>query len=299
MNKIKNLVVSASAGTGKTYRLSLEYIAALSKKANAEAIDYKNILVMTFTRKATSEIKEGILKKLSEFLEIYDICKNSKLSVRDAISNNKNLDEKKKNNYLSLIESIEKNEKDLVVDCEFLENLSNVYKDIIRNKEKLKIYTIDAFLNIIFKNIVLNLMKIKSYSLIDENENSVYYKKVLENIFTNKKLFYDFKKFFSENSEKNIDNYISIIQKLISSRWKYILSLNDSKEYIKKEKLSIDEKPVEILRELFSYLENDAKKDLYDVLKKDCTDYIGKTIEAQRKLLFKNFNFFFQKGTAG
>ena len=299
MNKIKNLVVSASAGTGKTYRLSLEYIAALSKKANAEAIDYKNILVMTFTRKATSEIKEGILKKLSEFLEIYDICKNSKLSVRDTISNNKNLDEKKKNNYLSLIESIEKNEKDLVVDCEFLENLSNVYKDIIRNKEKLKIYTIDAFLNIIFKNIVLNLMKIKSYSLIDENENSVYYKKVLENIFTNKKLFYDFKKFFSENSEKNIDNYISIIQKLISSRWKYILSLNDSKEYIKKEKLSIDEKPVEILRELFSYLENDAKKDLYDVLKKDCTDYIGKTIETQRKLLFKNFNFFFQKGTAG
>ena len=299
MNKIKNLVVSASAGTGKTYRLSLEYIAALSKKANAEAIDYKNILVMTFTRKATSEIKEGILKKLSEFLEIYDICKNSKLSVRDTISNNKNLDEKKKNNYLSLIESIEKNEKDLVVDCEFLENLSNVYKDIIRNKEKLKIYTIDAFLNIIFKNIVLNLMKIKSYSLIDENENSVYYKKVLENIFTNKKLFYDFKKFFSENSEKNIDNYISIIQKLISSRWKYILSLNDSKEYIKKEKLSIDEKPVEILRELFSYLENDAKKDLYDILKKDCTDYIGKTIEAQRKLLFKNFNFFFQKGTAG
>ena len=299
MNKIKNLVVSASAGTGKTYRLSLEYIAALSKKANAEAIDYKNILVMTFTRKATSEIKEGILKKLSEFLEIYDICKNSKLSVRDTISNNKNLDEKKKNNYLTLIESIEKNEKDLVVDCEFLENLSNVYKDIIRNKEKLKIYTIDAFLNIIFKNIVLNLMKIKSYSLIDENENSVYYKKVLENIFTNKKLFYDFKKFFSENSEKNIDNYISIIQKLISSRWKYILSLNDSKEYIKKEKLSIDEKPVEILRELFSYLENDAKKDLYDVLKKDCTDYIGKTIEAQRKLLFKNFNFFFQKGTAG
>ena len=299
MNKIKNLVVSASAGTGKTYRLSLEYIAALSKKANAEAIDYKNILVMTFTRKATSEIKEGILKKLSEFLEIYDICKNSKLSVRDTISNNKNLDEKKKNNYLSLIESIEKNEKDLVVDCEFLENLSNVYKDIIRNKEKLKIYTIDAFLNIIFKNIVLNLMKIKSYSLIDENENSVYYKKVLENIFTNKKLFYDFKKFFSENSEKNIDNYISIIQKLISSRWKYILSLNDSKEYIKKEKLSIDEKPVEILRELFSYLENDAKKDLNDVLKNDCKIYLGKTPETQRELLVRNANFFFQDGTAG
>ena len=299
MNKIKNLVVSASAGTGKTYRLSLEYIAALSKKANAEAIDYKNILVMTFTRKATAEIKEGILKKLSEFIEIYDISKYSKLSVRETILNHENLDEKKKANYINLIESIEKIEKGLIVDREFLDNLSNVYKDIIRNKEKLKIYTIDAFLNIIFKNIVINLMKIKSYSLIDEAENSAYYKKVLESIFTNKKLFNDFKNFFTENSEKNIDNYISVVNELISSRWKYILSLNDNKEYIKKEKLSIDEKPVEILRELFSYLKNDAKKDLYDVLKKDCTDYIGKTIEAQRKLLFKNFNFFFQKGTAG
>lgn len=299
MNKIKNLVVSASAGTGKTYRLSLEYIAALSKKANAEAIDYKNILVMTFTRKATAEIKEGILKKLSEFIEIYDISKYSKLSVRETILNHENLDEKKKANYINLIESIEKIEKGLIVDREFLDNLSNVYKDIIRNKEKLKIYTIDAFLNIIFKNIVINLMKIKSYSLIDEAENSAYYKKVLESIFTNKKLFNDFKNFFTENSEKNIDNYISVVNELISSRWKYILSLNDNKEYIKKEKLSIDEKPVEILRELFSYLENDAKKDLNDVLKNDCKIYVGKTLETQRELLVRNANFFFQDGTAG
>ena len=299
MNKIKNLVVSASAGTGKTYRLSLEYIAALSKKSNAEAVDYKNILVMTFTRKATAEIKEGILKKLSEFIEIYDICKNSKLSVRDTILNNKNLDEKKKTNYINLIESIENIEEDLTVNKEFLENLANIYKDIIRNKEKLKIYTIDAFLNIIFKNIVVNLMKIKSYSLIDEDENSAYYKKILESIFTNKKLFNDFKNFFTENSEKNIDKYISIIGNLISSRWKYILSLNDNKEYIKKEKLSINEKPVEILRELFTYLENDVKKDLHDILKNDCNIYIGKSSEAQKELLVKNANFFFQNGTAG
>ena len=95
MNKIKNLVVSASAGTGKTYRLSLEYIAALSKKSNAEAIDYKNILVMTFTRKATAEIKEGILNKFSELMEIYEISKNVELSVTEAISTSKLIDDKK------------------------------------------------------------------------------------------------------------------------------------------------------------------------------------------------------------
>ena len=299
MNKIKNLVLKASAGTGKTYRLSLEYIIALSKKGDIEPIDYKNILVMTFTRKATAEIKEGILNKLSEFMEIYEISKNSELSVIEAISDNKLIDNKKRNNYLNLIESIKNIEPKLDIDNNFLENLSKVYKEIIKNKEKLKIYTIDSFFNIIFKNIVTNLMKIKSYTMLDEEDNFSYYKKVLENIFNNEKLFNDFKNFFTENSEKNIDNYISIIQRLISSRWKYILSLNDNSSLAKKEKFNITKLSIEILREIFSYIENDCKKDLDDVLKNDYKKYIGKTEETQKEFLFKDFKLLFKDGTAG
>ena len=299
MNKIKNLVLKASAGTGKTYRLSLEYIIALSKKGDIEPIDYKNILVMTFTRKATAEIKEGILNKLSEFMEIYEISKNSELSVVEAISKSKLIDDKKKNNYLNLIESVKNIEPNLVIDNNFLENLSKVNKEIIKNKEKLKIYTIDAFFNIIFKNIVTNLMKIKSYTMLDEEDNFSYYKKVLENIFNNEKLFNDFKNFFTENSEKNIDNYISIIQRLISSRWKYILSLNDNPKPTKKEKFSITKLSIEILREIFSYIENDCKKDLDDVLKTDYKKYIGKTEKTQKEFLFKDFKLLFKDGTAG
>ena len=299
MNKIKNLVLKASAGTGKTYRLSLEYIIALSKKGDIEPIDYKNILVMTFTRKATAEIKESILNKLSEFMEIYEISKNSELSVIEAISDNKLIDNKKRNNYLNFIESIKNIEPNLVIDNNFLENLSKVNKEIIKNKEKLKIYTIDAFFNIIFKNIVTNLMKIKSYTMLDEEDNSIYYKKVLENIFNNEKLFNDFKNFFTENSEKNIDNYISIIQRLISSRWKYILSLNDNPKPTKKEKFNISKSSIEILREIFSYIENDCKKDLDDVLKNDYKKYIGKTEKTQKEFLFKDFKLLFKNGTTG
>ena len=299
MEKIKNLVIKASAGTGKTYRLSLEYIAALCKKGSIEPIDYKNILVMTFTRKATAEIKEGILNKFSEFMEIYNISKNSELSVIEAISNSKLIDDKKRSNYLNLIESIKKNEPNLIIDNNLLENLSKVYKEIIKNKEKLKIYTIDAFFNIIFKNIVTNLMKIKSYSMLDEEDNSIYYKKVLENIFSNEKLFNDFKNFFNENSEKNIENYISIIKRLIFSRWKYILSLNDGPRPIKKERFNITKSSIEILREVFSYIENDCKKDLDDVLKTDYKKYIGKTEETQKEFLFKDFKLLFKDGTAG
>ncbi|WP_339126629.1 UvrD-helicase domain-containing protein [Fusobacterium nucleatum] len=299
MNKIKNLVLKASAGTGKTYRLSLEYIVALCKKGDIEPIDYKNILVMTFTRKATAEIKEGILNKLSEFMEIYEISKNSKFSVIEAISNSKLIDNKKKSNYLNLIESIKNIEPNLVIDNNFLENLSKVNKEIIKNKEKLKIYTIDAFFNIIFKNIVTNLMKIKSYTMLDEEDNFSYYKKVLENIFNNEKLFNDFKNFFTENSEKNIDNYISIIQRLISSRWKYILSLNDNSSLAKKEKFNITKSSIEILREIFSYIENECKKDLDDVLKNDYKKYIGKTEKTQKEFLFKDFKLLFKNGTTG
>ena len=299
MNKIKNLVLKASAGTGKTYRLSLEYIIALSKKGDIEPIDYKNILVMTFTRKATAEIKEGILNKLSEFMEIYEISKKNEFSVIEAISNSKLIDDKKKSNYLNLIESIKNIEPNLIIDNNLLENLSKVNKEIIKNKEKLKIYTIDAFFNIIFKNIVTNLMKIKSYTMLDEEDNFSYYKKVLENIFSNEKLFNDFKNFFTENSEKNIDNYISIIQRLISSRWKYILSLNDNPKPTKKEKFNITKSSIEILREIFSYIENDCKKDLDDVLKTDYKKYIGKTEETQKEFLFKDFKLLFKDGTAG
>ncbi|WP_339120868.1 exodeoxyribonuclease V subunit beta [Fusobacterium nucleatum] len=299
MNKIKNLVLKASAGTGKTYRLSLEYIIALCKKGDIEPIDYKNILVMTFTRKATAEIKEGILNKLSEFMEIYEISKNSKFSVIEAISNSKLIDDKKKSNYLNLIESIKNIEPNLVIDNNFLENLSKVNKEIIKNKEKLKIYTIDAFFNIIFKNLVTNLMKIKSYTMLDEEDNFSYYKKVLENIFNNEKLFNDFKNFFTENSEKNIDNYISIIQRLISSRWKYILSLNDNPSLAKKEKFNITKSSIEILREIFSYIENDCKKDLDDVLKTDYKKYIGKAEKTQKEFLFKDFKLLFKSGTTG
>ena len=57
---MKPLLIRASAGTGKTYRLSLEFINLLLKYR----IDFEEILVITFTRKATAEIRERIFEHL-------------------------------------------------------------------------------------------------------------------------------------------------------------------------------------------------------------------------------------------
>lgn len=52
----------ASAGSGKTYTLAYEYIRLLLSQDQADR--YRHILAVTFTKKATAEMKERILKEL-------------------------------------------------------------------------------------------------------------------------------------------------------------------------------------------------------------------------------------------
>ena len=59
-------VYKASAGSGKTFTLSKEYI----KHLIDNPMSYKSILAVTFTNKATEEMKTRILSKL------YGIWKN-------------------------------------------------------------------------------------------------------------------------------------------------------------------------------------------------------------------------------
>ena len=56
-----NVLIKASAGTGKTYRLSSQYIAALLRGVRPD-----QILATTFTRKAAGEIAERVLRRLAE-----------------------------------------------------------------------------------------------------------------------------------------------------------------------------------------------------------------------------------------
>ncbi len=55
-------IMKASAGSGKTYRLARKYITLLLKSTDRYA--YRHILAVTFTNKATDEMKNRILKEL-------------------------------------------------------------------------------------------------------------------------------------------------------------------------------------------------------------------------------------------
>lgn len=55
-------ILKASAGSGKTYNLAKEYISLLLKSDSPDS--YRHVLAVTFTNKATDEMKRRILKEL-------------------------------------------------------------------------------------------------------------------------------------------------------------------------------------------------------------------------------------------
>ena len=75
-------VYKASAGSGKTFRLTMEYLKLVLKNPKA----YKHILAVTFTNKATAEMKGRIIKELNK------LAKGEKSDMRSLIQNEINLD---------------------------------------------------------------------------------------------------------------------------------------------------------------------------------------------------------------
>ncbi|MBQ5878914.1 MAG: UvrD-helicase domain-containing protein, partial [Alistipes sp.] len=57
---MKASIYNASAGSGKTYRLAYNYVRTIIRDPQI----YSHILAVTFTNKATEEMKNRILKEL-------------------------------------------------------------------------------------------------------------------------------------------------------------------------------------------------------------------------------------------
>lgn len=251
------LILKASAGTGKTYRLSLEYVASLCC-----GNDFKDILVMTFTKKATAEIKDRILKFLKQLKENGEEAKE----LRE--------------NILKLYPEIDFNQS----------KIEKIYEDIIQNRDKLRIYTIDAFTNLIFKKAIAPYLKIYSYEIIDEEENKKTIFRILDKLFTNKEDFAKFKEFLKDNTERDIDNYINLIDKLLSHRWKII---------VLGERLNIKREPFQVksnfnimdnLLEIVGSVATEKKEETKDFVAKKTKPYLLLESEIEKeKFLLENF----------
>ena len=282
MEKMNRTVLKASAGTGKTYRLSLEFIANLIK-----GTDYRNIVVMTFTKKATAEIKERIY----DFL--YQIA-FEKYNWQD----------------------LEKNLKEIygLEDSQInKEKLQEIYFNIIRNKDEMRIYTIDGFTNRIFKNTIAPFFGIYNFETIDE-EDEEFYGNILGKILENQEYFEKFLFLVEEKKEKKeIGVYIEFIKNILKLQNYFILSEEKTDFSEKKEDTSF----VNYLEETFEQIEaiaeikNNGKKgeikpvtnfindDFHIIYKefKNIDEMIKDKIENKREkieIVIKNWEIFYK-----
>ena len=173
-------LISASAGSGKTYYLSLEYIKLLINNPN---LSFSQISVITFTRKATSEIRERIL----DFLQILTSDEKDKV----------------------LLKNISEITKKKITTTD-IENLKTIYLEMLSNKSDISISTIDSFIQKLFNNTVAPNLGIGNYDISNIDED---FEEIFNKLCEDKKLFSLLKGFISES--RSIYNLKSFVQDII------------------------------------------------------------------------------------
>ena len=262
-------ILKASAGTGKTYRLALEYAASLF---GGEKI--RDIVIMTFTKKAAAEIKSRIIDFLKELSE----------GNEDIAENIKNLYPEKFQNTNDIFKKSEK-----------------IYKEIILNRDSLKIFTIDGLKNLIFKTAVAPMLNINSYDIIDDGGNEKYLKRCFERIFRNRQDFNILKNFLEANVERSAESYVKIIKNIIDERWKSLLIKQiygknfERENYRLKGTLNQLDKSLEILQDICDK-KGKAGETLKNFIKKEYYPYLDKiTQEEKENFIYDNWSMIFEK----
>jgi len=199
MSTLVKKVISASAGTGKTYRLSLEYIALLLR-CRGEGIHFSEILVITFTKKATAEIRERIFSHLQLL-----ITSDPKASgLREHLAG--------------------------LLGCPWQEAdrtwLLNVYEEMLTNKSQVQINTIDSFINRLFKSVIAPFIGISGYSInsrMDPAYLASLYAYALEPDHLEA-----IKELFQRSKKRSLPDYQKLVEDLLGQRWLFHFIARDA-----------------------------------------------------------------------
>jgi len=198
-------IICASAGTGKTYRLSLEYIAILLQHYGLAEFNIDNILALTFTRKATAEIRERIMLHLELLLnpdpDDPKARQNLLLNLRHLIPG--------ESTELSITER---------------NRLLSAYREIGWDHTKLQVMTIDAYIGSIFRNIVRPMRTLETFDIDTQAINKRM------PFLLNHLMHPDFRErlnnLLSRKVSRSLDDYAKFFSSLIQSRWLYYLITN-------------------------------------------------------------------------
>lgn len=206
-------IISASAGTGKTYRLSLEYLALILKYYGTQEFKPDQILVITFTRKATAEIRERIFKHLETLSNHKDNWQDLAINLKQLIDKERVINQE---NPLSEEET---------------RILALAYHHLITHKDELQVMTIDSYVHSIFRNLVRPVRGIDRFELdlkaVDKRMPFLF------NELMTPALLKRIESLLSRRIKPSLDEYKLFFKSLIDNRWLYYLA----------SKRSVDAKP--------------------------------------------------------
>ncbi|MFA5499402.1 MAG: UvrD-helicase domain-containing protein [Candidatus Cloacimonadia bacterium] len=236
MNKQLKRIIKASAGTGKTYRLSLEFVNLLLEYRGIKA---EEILVITFTRKATAEIRDSIFSHLEKITERDETDQERKVLI---------------NNLSELFNK--------TLTPEDVEYLKGVKDSMLFNKHKLQVSTIDSFVHYIFQSVIAPYLGLNDFE-IDNEINSKYYPQIYQKLFSKEAESKKYLQVFSTKRFKTIELYDGLLKSIIENRWLFHLIEEKGYEDLKEDSSihhnNYVRKFTAVLDEFVDYLKDDGK----------------------------------------
>ncbi|MBO7276701.1 MAG: UvrD-helicase domain-containing protein [Bacteroidales bacterium] len=231
MSQVK--IYSASAGSGKTFNLVVEYL----EKLLTNPYSFKNILAVTFTNKSTNEMKTRILSTL------YGLATNQPYA----------------NKYIPKLEDkTHKSEK------EIREKANDILKIILHDYSYFNIETIDSFLQKVLKNLAKEVKVGSRFDVIlDETE---YIEKAIKQVNNSEQLKPYVEKLIDKRLEEGEnwkhDNILLDISKDLNKQIvrenieNQSIDFEEIEKYVKNQKAIYDN----FLKELHSKIEDFKKQ---------------------------------------
>ncbi len=232
-------IYSASAGSGKTFSLVIEYL----EKLLENPYSYKNILAVTFTNKSTNEMKTRILSTL------YGLA----------------TDQSHTKKYLKKLQ-----DKTKKTEQEIRNKANEILKTILHDYSHFNIETIDGFLQKVLKNLTKEVGVGSRFDLIlDESD---YLEKAIEKLNNSEEL----KDYVAELIDKRLEegnnwNYNTILLELAKG-----LNKQTIRESLKSQTINTEEilKYAKEQRNIY----NKFLKDLHDKVERFKKDFNSKEV---------------------
>ncbi|MBR0237778.1 MAG: UvrD-helicase domain-containing protein [Thermoguttaceae bacterium] len=194
---MENVLIQASAGTGKTHQLACRYLLLLFSGVRPE-----NILATTFTKKAAGEILNRILSWLAEAALDEDKCR--KLS--------KNLSAAKAQTMAYDTAPVELT----------LDDVRAKLYDVIKCLNRVNVSTLDSYFNQRVQCFSLELHLPMDWSIMDESVDKKYRQTVLSNMFRDEDIVRRYVSLILKGNElkRSVFGEMSLIVNNLYTLWK-------------------------------------------------------------------------------